>query len=466
MRNVAVYEEQRSRLDTLLNQFEHLNGKAQQRDSIFRTLDQAKYFAAEKLRTRQQLQQISTQRVDQWLEWLLILTGIMMSVAAYYSLRYLRQRMRVEGFNRSLLETTNNGIISLIPVRRSNVIRDYKITYGNDAAFQMLGIGRDRVNFLSELIPSELLKAVMNRFYDSLSNSKTISFEGYLETPVSRNWLQVTVSPLHEGLLCSLYDLNTVKRFEQTLTHKIAQLQMLNDELKQYAFVTSHDLQEPLRKIQVFSDMALNPRDEQDDVHVLLHKIRNSAGQMRELIQTLLEFTRSTGQPHELKQLDLRVLIQRIVADLEVMVLEKKAAIKIDVLPIIECSSVHLMLLFSNLITNALKYCKDDVEPVIEISAQPLTQADLAKFPMLDPLLQYISILIRDNGVGFKNEYADRIFTIFKRLHNKVDVHGAGIGLAICRKIVLLHHGHIYAEGVEGQGASIHVLLPLNQPPE
>jgi light-regulated signal transduction histidine kinase (bacteriophytochrome) len=187
---------------------------------------------------------------------------------------------------------------------------------------------------------------------------------------------------------------------------------------------------------------------------------------MRDLIQTLLMFTRSTDQPSEFSMIDLNATLRKVIAELEVAIEEKKASVNLGELPEIQGSEVHIILLFNNLITNSLKYSRPDVKPVIDIRAAHVHALEYELFPALDPLVRYAKISVRDNGVGFQQSLSDKMFTIFQRLHNKDNTPGTGIGLAICRKIVHQHHGFIYAEGQENNGATFYIFLPFEQPPD
>jgi signal transduction histidine kinase len=473
------YQEQRLRLDSLnrmVKSYQSLDERSdapltpelrdQFRKDMRKIIENAFTFARENLNQRKALLSGATSLLDRWLVWMLVLAGALITVATFYSFNFLYLRKKAESFNQTVLETTNNGIISFRPFENiGGQITDYEVTYCNDAAMKLLRIPFWRSKSLSSIIPSPVLDDIKNAFSEVIHNKVPKTVEGYLEFGQDRIWLQASIAPLEDGVLASVYNLNPVKSYEQKLTYKIKQLELANDELQQYAYVTSHDLQEPLRKIQMFSDIARNidaSKGKSKDDYLL--KIMGSATHMRELIQTLLMFTRSTDRPSEFTLVDLNEALSRAIAELEIPITANNAALIVDDLPTIQASAIHINLLFVNLISNSLKYSRTGIQPVIHIHALHVTGAEYEMFPSLDKMVRYVKISVKDNGVGFEQSLSDKMFTIFQRLHNKDDAPGAGIGLAICRKIVHQHHGFIYAEGNENAGSSFYIFLPLEQP--
>jgi signal transduction histidine kinase len=473
------YQEQRLRLDSLnrmVKSYQSLDERSdapltpelrdRYRKDMRRIIENAFSFARGSLEQRKSLLSDATSLLDRWLVWMLVLAGTLITVATFYSFNFLYLRKKAESFNQTVLETTNNGIISFRPFANiGGHITDYEVTYCNDAAMRLLRIPFWRSKSLSAIIPSTVLDDIKNAFAEVIHNKMSKTVEGYLEFGQERIWLQASIAPLDNGVLASVYNLNPVKSYEQKLTYKIKQLELANDELQQYAYVTSHDLQEPLRKIQMFSDIARNldpSKGKTKDDYLL--KIMGSATHMRELIQTLLMFTRSTDRPSEFTQVDLNDAVSKAIAELEILITEANAVIIVDDLPSIQASAVHINLLFVNLISNSLKYSRPEIQPVINIHALPVTGTEYDAFPALDKMVRYVKISVTDNGVGFEQSLSGKMFTIFQRLHNKEDTPGAGIGLAICRKIVHQHHGFIYAEGHENAGSTFYIFLPYEQP--
>jgi signal transduction histidine kinase len=436
------------------------------RKSITQLLARSIDFSYIRLQHRNVRLRESTSLLDRWVFWMLLSATSLIIVATFYSFNFLRLRRRAEGFSNTLLQNTNNGIISFYPVRDFQLRQDYKVTYCNEAALGMLRIPNWKSRTLSTILPPGALPDVEKVFHEVLTTGESKMIEGYIEHNHERNWIQATIAPLEGGILASIYNLNPVKSFQQRLTYQIKQLELANDELQQYAYITSHDLQEPLRKIQMFSDIALNP----DTVpghrsnNELFQKISATANHMRTLIQTLLFFTRSTDQPNEFVLVDLTRILDEVQTEMEVAINEKHARISVYGLPTIQGSGIHLKLLFSNLISNSLKYARQDVSPTIVVHTKAVSREDYEQFNALDQLKKYVCICVRDNGRGFKPELKEKIFTLFQRLHNRDEIPGTGIGLSICRKVVHQHHGHIFAEGRENEGAVFYVYLPIEQP--
>lgn len=243
-----------------------------------------------------------------------------------------------------------------------------------------------------------------------------------------------------------------------------AALKRSNEELEQFAYVASHDLQEPLRKIKTFanrlqqgSNGALNDIAKSD-----LNKIINSSDRMAALIKDLLNYSLLTHLDGQFLPTDLNKILKDVVLDFDLLIAEQQAVINIGQLPSVEAISVHMNQLFQNLLSNSLKFCNKDVPCQIDITSRMLSPGEISK-RNLDQTLPYCEIIFKDNGIGFKQEFADKIFVIFQRLNERWKFGGTGIGLALCRKIVSIHKGEIFAEAKENMGSVFHIILPLHQ---
>jgi PAS domain S-box-containing protein len=239
-------------------------------------------------------------------------------------------------------------------------------------------------------------------------------------------------------------------------------LNIVNQNLEQFAYVASHDLQEPLRKINMFSALMQDKyANELNETGVRnLGIIRNAATRMTTLIQDLLAFSRVSRQDHLFEKIDLVRVFEQVLTDLEVLIQQKNATIDYDSLCCIMGIPLHMTQLFQNLLSNALKFSKTDVPPVIRITSRMMGPEEIAANPQLQNGTTYCEIKVQDNGIGFDPTYARKIFVIFQRLHGRGEYEGSGIGLALCQKIVTAHHGVIYAESEEKQGAVFTVILP------
>ncbi len=250
----------------------------------------------------------------------------------------------------------------------------------------------------------------------------------------------------------------------EELANANGQLIHSNEELAQYAYVASHDLQEPLRKIRMFSGMLQNQKELSEKNAQLVAKINQSSERMTLLIQDLLEFSRLLNSEALLKPIDLGEACRLIVTDFELAIAEKGAIVRIGDLPVITAVQLHMNQLFYNLLNNALKFSRPDVSPVINVDARLLTTAETgAYFTNPDRKSKYYYLTFTDNGIGFEEKYAEQIFEVFKRLHGRDEYPGSGIGLALCRRIVANQQGHIFATSVPGEGTTFHIILPDRQ---
>ncbi len=239
------------------------------------------------------------------------------------------------------------------------------------------------------------------------------------------------------------------------------QLQQSNTELNQFAYVASHDLQEPLRKIRTFTDFMQSTLPEiRDDTMTYINKIRSSSERMQTLIHDLLSFSLLSREQEEHGKVDLNKTLNAILTDHELHIEQLGAIIQIGNLPILEAVPYQMNQLFTNLISNALKFNKNRTGLHIDISSRILSPGEVQQHKDLRPQITYHAITVRDNGVGFSQEYAEQIFVIFQRLHGKIEYAGTGIGLAMCKKIAMNHHGTIYAISSLNEGAAFIVVLP------
>ncbi len=258
-----------------------------------------------------------------------------------------------------------------------------------------------------------------------------------------------------------------LKKYQHELQQHITLLAKSNQELEQFAYVASHDLQEPLRKISTFSDRLQSKYSAQlpPDGLELLARMNTAVGRMRVLINDLLAFSRAGRlSPESFTPVDLNALLHAVKSDLELTIQEKNVTIYCEHLPTIPGHATSLHQLFLNLLGNAFKFAAPGRTLVVNITCKIVHGSELPGLVKdLGPEQDFCCVGVEDNGIGFEQEYAERIFLLFQRLHGISEYAGTGIGLAICKKIAEGHHGAIQAFGVPGKGARFEVFLPLHQ---
>lgn len=244
-----------------------------------------------------------------------------------------------------------------------------------------------------------------------------------------------------------------LNKSNKLLEQKNTELEKSNKELESFNYIASHDLQEPLRKIQTFISMIREWEMEGEMADKYLTKIFTSAERMSQLIQDVLIYSRLSVED-QFSETDLHSVVTNVLNDYELAIIEKKAMIEISGLPVINAIPLQMHQLFSNLLSNSLKYCS--THPKIEISGN-IIQEKNADGQMAD----YLGIVFSDNGIGFEPQYREQIFTLFQRLHSKTDYSGTGVGLSICKKIIDQHRGSIAAASELGKGATFTIKLPI-----
>jgi two-component system CheB/CheR fusion protein len=284
--------------------------------------------------------------------------------------------------------------------------------------------------------------------------------------------LSFTTLALDEGVSLSiiLTDLTEQKESQRQLKVNNEQLEqsnraleISNNDLQQFASVASHDLQEPLRKIQIYSNILKEKYggDFSASAHGYLNKIITSSERMRVLIHDILSFSRLSDNDNNYELTDLKLLTKELLKDFELLIEEKKATIQVEELPKIEVNPGQFRQVLQNIISNALKFSRSEESPIITISGKRICDSNYDSFEQTDG--RFACIHIKDNGIGFDEKYMAHVFTLFKRLHTKDKYEGTGIGLAITKRIIEKHHGTIIAHSIEGQGSEFIIVLPVHQ---
>jgi two-component system CheB/CheR fusion protein len=324
------------------------------------------------------------------------------------------------------------------------------------------------VNFNSFIHPDDLPQVIKNR-------RKTIKTGVLVEAPyriISKTgkikYVRSNGNFVKENdqrvLIGTVQDISKDIEAAEELRNKNSELKYINAELESFNHIASHDLQEPLRKIETFISVLKSRSDSHlsDEEAEYLRKINLAANRMRNLVNDLLSFSQASKGDKIFQKSKLSKLLQNAINELQSDIEQKNASINYDVLPEANVIAFQFQQLFVNLISNSLKYSQEGEKPIITIRNEQIDKADLSKFPQYSKK-QVIKISFEDNGIGFDEEYAERIFKLFQRLHNRTEYPGTGIGLAICKKILQNHKGVIYAESGFKKGAKFTFIFPKEQ---
>jgi len=323
--------------------------------------------------------------------------------------------------------------------------------YGEENLFK--GYRAGAVDYIYKPVNPELLRIKVGVFVELYRKSQRLIAQEQKLVAINRNLeLEVNERKASE---------EKVTELNKQLLENISRLEAANKDLDLFAFMASHDLQAPLRKIRMFSDRLLaGPGDTLGrEGRLYLARIQEVSRRMQELINDILRFSKISVEKQSFEAVDLNGVLDEVVSEMEGLIREKNAVISVDKLPVLPANTVLMGPLFSNLISNSLKYSKKQVAPRVHIRYE---EAPVSGLNGKEPETRYGRIYIEDNGIGFDQKYAEQIFDMFRRLHSGAEYEGTGIGLALCKKIVEMHKGFISALGKPGEGAVFIVSLPLS----
>ncbi len=298
----------------------------------------------------------------------------------------------------------------------------------------------------------------------AIANGKAVHEGWRVRKDGSRFWGSIVITALHSGNGSIIgfskvtRDLTERKQSEERINIYLEDLESKNRELEQFAYVASHDLQEPLRKIQIFAEILEKSNLNDGHTKKYVEKIINSANRMSELIRSVLNYSRlGSSEGHQLVDVDPGAILEAVLEDFELTIKEKNATITSEPLPTIKAIPLQVNQLFTNLIGNALKF--SDKQPLIKISTRVVDKPP-DEVGFLPQENKYLEFIFSDNGIGFEPQYQEQIFSLFQRLHAKHEYAGTGIGLALCKRIMENHDGFITGEGQPGKGATFKLYFP------
>lgn len=359
----------------------------------------------------------------------------------------------------NIFESSLHGIMAFTSVRDDKgEIIDFTYQMVNKIAAQLTEKDLSELidNTLLSVIPGNKESGLFDAYKNVVNTGEPMFKIIYYNYDHLEKWLSISAVKNHDGFIVTFSDISEIKGNEQLLLHKQQELEEVNYELEQFAYIASHDLQEPLRKVRAFGD-----RLEANYSHLLddkgrdfIVRMQNASARMQTLIDNLLKFSRATKSLSQMVPVDLNKVLHVAQELLSETINDKEAVISCDPLPHVLGNDSQLVQLFLNLLSNALKYVSKDMAPEIAI-----TLSDICININNEPT-DHWQISIRDNGIGFDNAHKDKIFDIFQRLHARSEYEGTGIGLAICLKIVNNHQGYIFAESEQKRGATFVIQLP------
>jgi two-component system, chemotaxis family, CheB/CheR fusion protein len=389
----------------------------------------------------------------------------------------ITESKRLTSILEGVFNSSHSGIIAKRAIRNDHgEVVDFEYIAANQAAEKIIGAHPNELYGKSVLQQSTFERDHLHRYAEVVNTGKNDNFEFFHEN--SHRWYDVITVKMLDGVVTTFTDITQKKKAADLIAQSFEDLKITSNKLQetnykleqsnmdllQFASVASHDLKEPLRKIQTFGNLLFARIENKLEINEknYLDKIITSSHRMQGLIEDVLTLSKLSNTDMPYTRTDLKSVIQHIVDDLEISIREKGTQIYIGNLPTIEAVSGQMHQLFQNLISNALKFNNSEV-PVVKIEMREVKPDEILEY-RIDPV-DHIVICVEDNGIGFEDKYREKIFGIFQRLHSASQYHGTGIGLAICKKIVDNHHGFIRAESKPSVGSTFQIILPKEQLP-
>lgn len=341
---------------------------------------------------------------------------------------------------------------------------DMRFTAINKACEQVYNIRRQQVlgKIYTDVFPQAKGSKAYNDIVRALHGEKihnTVTHSAIIGGYFENYFIPLKQSDQVYGVLVLSHDVTAIMEASEKLKVLNSELETSNRDLEQFAYIASHDLQEPLRKIQTYSELAEINLNNEEAAKKYFEKINASAKRMANLIKAVLNYSRLSKTDEVFEEVNLNAIIDNVKTDLELLIAEKKAVIHTAALPVISGIALQLNQLFFNLISNALKF--SEKPPVVHISSKIISHEAMEVTDGIKTDGDYAEITVADNGIGFSQEYAGKIFNIFQRLHSQRSYAGTGIGLALCKKIVDNHNGSILVNSEPGRGTTFYIYLPV-----
>jgi signal transduction histidine kinase len=327
------------------------------------------------------------------------------------------------------------------------------INFGDEYIFK--GYRAGAVDYIFKPVNPELLRAKVSVFIELYTKNQRLIAQEQKLVSINRS--------LEKEIGERISSEKKVTELNHILLENISRLETANKDLDLFAFMASHDLQAPLRKLHMFSDRLYVKYSEQidPDGRAYLQRIQQECRRMQELINDVLEFSQISVDKKSFADIDMDVLLKTLTLELEPAMREKNASIILEKIPSLHVNASLMRQLFSNLFSNAIKYGNKNGSTVIRVYSENSTGENGQGADKPAQPTGYCRIIVEDNGIGFDQKYAEEIFEMFRRLHPRTEYEGTGIGLALCKKIVEKHNGFISARGKHGEGASFIVSLPF-----
>jgi signal transduction histidine kinase len=398
---------------------------------------------------------ISSPEIEGWFNVSIAALGENGLVETFYDItgsKLAKERLR------TVINTSQVGMFTIIPIKDSaDTITDFTFALVNPAVAAYIGQTAEALTegLASVFFPAYKTNGLFEIYCDTFVNGTPHQFDFHYEDGYDVYFNIKTVRMGNE-VLVTFSDHTALKKLQRELEASVEELKRSNISLQEFAYAASHDLQEPLRKITFFADrlkhrIASKLNEEESN---MLERMLTSSSRMRTLIHDLLEYSQVSAKRGKVESVDLNEILQSVISDLEATISEKNASVTMDELPVVNGDVIQLRQMFQNLLENGLKYSKADTPPVITVTCKTtdkIVEGTQQSFHQID---------ITDNGIGFEQKYAERIFQIFQRLHGQGEYRGTGVGLAIVQKVVEHHKGFITAQSEPGEGTTFTVLLP------